>query len=84
MRRFIQVCNRFKKPRALGSAAISLAWVACGRLDAYAENDIMLWDVAAGWALVEAAGGYADVRVSPASRWARHVRIGATEALWRD
>jgi myo-inositol-1(or 4)-monophosphatase len=48
---------RWKKIRMIGSAALSLAYVACGRFDAYREQAIMPWDVAAGWALVEAAGG---------------------------
>jgi myo-inositol-1(or 4)-monophosphatase len=49
--------KRFKKIRMLGTAALSLAWVAAGKLDAYFERDIMIWDVAAGLALVEGAGG---------------------------
>jgi myo-inositol-1(or 4)-monophosphatase len=48
---------RWKKVRLIGSAALSLAYVAAGRFDAYRERSIMPWDVAAGWALVEAAGG---------------------------
>ena len=54
---FVQAVQTFRKVRLLGSAALSLAWVACGRADAYAERDIRLWDVAAGLALVRAAGG---------------------------
>lgn len=46
----------WKKIRMLGSAAISLAWVAAGRLDAYSETGIMWWDVAAGMALAGAVG----------------------------
>lgn len=41
----------------IGSAALSLAYVACGRGDAYWEEGIMLWDVAAGLAILNAAGG---------------------------
>jgi fructose-1,6-bisphosphatase/inositol monophosphatase family enzyme len=47
----------FKKTRMLGSAAMSLAFVAAGLADAYAERDVKIWDVAAGLALVSAAGG---------------------------
>ncbi len=46
------------KMRMLGTAALSLAWVAAGRMDAYAETGIMWWDVAAGIALAEAAGAH--------------------------
>ena len=45
--------------RDLGSAALSLAYVANGRLDAYAEAGITSWDVAAGILLVIEAGGFA-------------------------
>ena len=41
----------------IGSAAISLANVASGVFDLYMEQDIWIWDVAAGIALVQAAGG---------------------------
>jgi myo-inositol-1(or 4)-monophosphatase len=49
--------TRYRKVRLFGSAAISLAYVASGRIHAYAEDGIRLWDVAAGLALVRAAGG---------------------------
>ena len=43
--------------RRLGSAAIDLAWVACGRLDGYFERGLNPWDWAAGRLLVSEAGG---------------------------
>ncbi len=54
---FVKLIQRFKKVRLLGSAALSLAYVASGRVDAYYEKRIRIWDVAAGIALVKAAGG---------------------------
>ena len=54
---YVARVQRFKKVRLLGSAALSLALVASGRVDAYVEEGIALWDVAAGLALVRAAGG---------------------------
>jgi myo-inositol-1(or 4)-monophosphatase len=53
----------WQKVRLLGSAALSLAWVSCGRLDAFFEEDIHIWDVAAGLALVKAAGGEIYLKV---------------------
>lgn len=47
----------YKKIRMIGSAALALAYVASGQADAYREDTIWLWDVAAGLALVQAAGG---------------------------
>ncbi|MBN4056229.1 hypothetical protein JYT20_00750 [Rhodothermus sp. AH-315-K08] len=49
--------NEYKKVRMIGSAALSLAYVASGRFDVYREESIRIWDVAAGLALVLAAGG---------------------------
>lgn len=43
--------------RRLGSAAIDLCWVACGRFDGYFEHSLNAWDSAAGYLLVEEAGG---------------------------
>ncbi|WP_375454631.1 inositol monophosphatase family protein [uncultured Methylobacterium sp.] len=44
--------------RRMGSAALDLAYVACGRLDLYWERDLHTWDIAAGIILVREAGGY--------------------------
>lgn len=57
MTEFGRSLSSWKKVRMLGSAALSLAYVAAGRADAYREQGIMLWDVAAGIALVRSAGG---------------------------
>jgi len=43
--------------RRLGSAAIDLCWVACGRFDGFWEYNLSPWDIAAGYLLVEEAGG---------------------------
>ena len=54
---FARLVSPFAKVRMLGSAAISLLHVANGSADVYSEQNIMLWDVAAGLAIVEGAGG---------------------------
>jgi fructose-1,6-bisphosphatase/inositol monophosphatase family enzyme len=54
---FVEKVRQYKKVRMLGSAALMLAQVAAGRADVYEEEDIYLWDVGAGLALVKAAGG---------------------------
>ena len=54
--------GRVRKMRAMGSAALDLAYVAAGRLDAYIEQGVSIWDVAAGSLLVEEAGG--QVRIT--------------------
>lgn len=56
MQSFATLIADWKKVRMIGSAALSLAWVAVDRFDGYSENGIMWWDVAAGLALAGAAG----------------------------
>ncbi len=51
------VLEKVQGIRRLGSAALDLAWVACGRYDAYWEYGIKPWDAAAGTLLVTEAGG---------------------------
>ena len=57
----LQVFERFIRRgipvRRLGSAAIDLAWVAAGRFDGFYEHKLQAWDSAAGFLLVEEAGG---------------------------
>lgn len=43
--------------RRFGSAALDLAYVACGRFDSYYETQLNIWDVAAGILIVQEAGG---------------------------
>ena len=54
--------RRVRKCRLMGSAALDMAYVACGRFDAYLERSISLWDVAAGCLLVESAGGKIEMQ----------------------
>jgi myo-inositol-1(or 4)-monophosphatase len=44
--------------RRFGSAALDLAWVAAGRMDGFWEDDLDIWDTAAGLLLVREAGGF--------------------------
>ncbi|MEO6053094.1 MAG: inositol monophosphatase family protein [Chthoniobacterales bacterium] len=62
---FERMVRSAKKCRMMGSASLDIAYVACGRLDAYIESRISLWDIAAGLLLVEAAGGKVDLRPVP-------------------
>src|SRR4029077_8006170 len=57
-----EMIHRVRKCRVLGSAALDMAYVACGRFDAYLEQGISLWDIAAGWILIESAGGSVQLR----------------------
>ncbi len=62
--RFIRRAQAVRRP---GSAALDLAYVACGRFDGFWELHLHPWDVSAGLHLVECAGGRAsDIDGSPA------------------
>lgn len=54
---FNAVMPRVQGVRRGGAAVLDLAYLACGRLDAYWEMHLKPWDWAAGWLLVEEAGG---------------------------
>ena len=49
--------TRAQGVRRYGSAALDLAWVACGRFDGFWEATLKPWDLAAGVLLVTEAGG---------------------------
>jgi len=57
LERFHKASTRARKMRMMGSAALGMAYIATGRLDAYVESRISLWDIAAGQLLLESAGG---------------------------
>ncbi|VVM08039.1 inositol monophosphatase family protein [Methylacidimicrobium tartarophylax] len=57
LRLFQYLVPRVRKIRLTGSAALDLAYVASGRIDAYLEQEIHLWDIAAGVLLLQQAGG---------------------------
>lgn len=61
---FISDVQKFKKIRMFGTAAIMGTFVACGRIDAYMEEDIMIWDIAGAAAIVDAAGGCLEIKKS--------------------
>lgn len=63
--RYKEIAYKVRKTRMMGSAALALAYIACGRLDAYIEEQISLWDVAAGVLMIEEAGGVVEMRDSP-------------------
>ncbi|MDP2642234.1 MAG: inositol monophosphatase family protein [Candidatus Peregrinibacteria bacterium] len=54
---FIKMLPRCQALRRLGSAALDLCYIACGRFDSYWEFRLKAWDIAAGSLIVEEAGG---------------------------
>jgi myo-inositol-1(or 4)-monophosphatase len=76
---FERMLRSAKKCRMMGSAALDIAYVACGRLDAYIESSISLWDVAAGVLLLERAGG--KVVLKPHETMAEKFSIVASNGI---
>jgi myo-inositol-1(or 4)-monophosphatase len=54
---FQKVLARARGIRRMGAAAIDLAYTACGRFEGFYEQGLKPWDTAAGWLLVQEAGG---------------------------
>ena len=59
--KMIKNFQNWRKVRMIGSAAMASVYVASGKADVYKESGTYLWDVAAGAAIVNAAGGAASI-----------------------
>jgi myo-inositol-1(or 4)-monophosphatase len=70
--------------RRFGAAALDLAWVAAGRLDAYWERSLSPWDMAAGIALVREAGGFVTDLDGRDAMLAMGGVVAGNEAIHRD
>jgi len=85
MIRFASDLGEWKKVRMIGSAALALAYVAAGRADVYHEENTMPWDVAAGCALIEAAGGSVEmngnIKEGPVNVYASNGAIGRGKVI---
>ena len=89
IRRFAHVSAQVRKIRILGSAALAICYIAAGRMDAYVEGRISLWDFAAVQVILEAAGGVlefspADAAGIKGAVMAWNGRIPLPEALKMD
>ena len=62
LEKLISDMQTWKKVRMIGSAAMASCYVASGKADLYQENGIYLWDILAGAAIVESAGGKAVIK----------------------
>ena len=57
---YINVSNHVSNVRKFGSAALDIAYVACGRFDGYWQRELNYWDIAAGIVILKEAGGFVD------------------------
>lgn len=74
------LARRVRKVRMFGAAALGLTYVATGRLDAYIERGINLWDIAAGGLILECAGGSFWIEPIP-GQLNRFRMIASTKAM---
>jgi myo-inositol-1(or 4)-monophosphatase len=69
--------------RRLGSAALDLCYVGCGRMDAYFELSIHIWDIAAAALIVQEAGGIVtDIHGNPDFLRPPYALIGANPLIY--
>ena len=57
---FISISTQVSNVRKFGSAALDMAYVACGRFDGYWQRELNYWDIAAGIILIKESGGFVD------------------------
>tara|TARA_B100001989_G_scaffold223215_1_gene177044 strand:+ start:740 stop:1528 length:789 start_codon:yes stop_codon:yes gene_type:complete len=55
---YINISNNVSNVRKFGSAALDMAYVACGRFDGYWQRELNYWDIAAGIIILKEAGGF--------------------------
>lgn len=83
VRRMLNVIGAVSSFRRLGSAALNLSFVACGRLDAYWSTSLKIWDVAAGWLIAQEAGAFlADFEGNPPQLEQPRFCVAANESLF--
>ena len=64
---YIKVSNNVSHVRKFGSAALDMAYVACGRFDGFWQRELKYWDIAAGIIILKEAGGLVDFFENDAS-----------------
>ena len=57
---YISISSQVSNVRKFGSAALDMAFVACGRFDGYWQRELNYWDIAAGIILIKESGGFVD------------------------
>ena len=79
---FIEVLLQSQSVRRLGSAALNLCYVACGRMDGYWANCVKSWDIAAGALIAQQSGAHlTGWQGHPFDVWQGHLTVAATPHL---
>lgn len=80
---FYNILKKFRKIRMIGSASSSLILLARGCVDAYFEERIMLWDVAAGIAIAEGAGSSFSMKSAGDTDYCYNVKV-ANQSIMKE
>lgn len=78
---FLRFLKKARAVRRDGSAALDLCYVACGRFDGFWEMKLKPWDIAAGWLMVQQAGGRVSGFDGTASTPYRHDIVASNSSL---
>jgi myo-inositol-1(or 4)-monophosphatase len=81
---FAAVQEKVAGLRRFGAAALDLAWVAAGRLDAYWERNLSAWDMAAGLLMVREAGGFVSDLDGRDDIFGKREILAGNEAMQRE
>ena len=78
----LNIKNAELNSRVSGSAALDLAYVACGRLDGFYQKNLNIWDICAGILIITEAGG----KISPVDvkKIKNHSIIASSEIIYKD
>ena len=57
---YVNISHNSSNVRKFGSAALDMAYVACGRFDGYWQRELNYWDIAAGIIILKEAGGFVE------------------------
>ncbi len=78
----LNIKNPELNSRVSGSAALDLAYVACGRLDGFYQKNLNIWDICAGILIITEAGG----KISPVDvkKIKNHSIIASSEIIYKD
>lgn len=81
---FIHMLDKAQAIRRDGSAALNLAYVACGRFDGFWEFSLNPWDIATGVLLIEEAGGIVRHISGRPFQLLDHALIGSNPRIYKD
>ncbi|MCA1902269.1 MAG: inositol monophosphatase [Candidatus Hydrogenedens sp.] len=79
---YLNELKRFNRVRLLGPSALSLAYVACGRVDAFIQDEVKIWDISAGTALVQFAGGVLTIEHIEGVPFTKKIRSACRKEIW--